>query len=105
MIAGASTIATFIRAPLIDRAGQGASDEAASLEETSASTEEIVSITRKNADNALQVAGLMQQSEEALDCDLFLMIGTSAVVYPAASLVHEAQRRGAYTVVAAALGH
>ena len=41
---------------------------------------------------------VMRQSEEALDCDVFLMIGTSAVVYPAASLVHEARRRGAYTV-------
>jgi methyl-accepting chemotaxis protein len=44
---------------------QGASEQAASLEETSASTEEIASITRRNADNALQVAGLMQQSEQS----------------------------------------
>ena len=42
---------------------QGATEQAASLEETSASTEEISSIGRKNADHALQVAGLMQQSE------------------------------------------
>ena len=42
---------------------QGATEQAASLEETSASTEEIASIGRKNADHALQVAGLMQQSE------------------------------------------
>ena len=42
----------------------GASRQAASLEETSASTEEILSITRKNADHALQVAELMQQSAE-----------------------------------------
>jgi NAD-dependent deacetylase len=41
---------------------------------------------------------VMRRSVDALDCDLFLMIGTSAVVYPAASLVHEARRRGAYTV-------
>jgi NAD-dependent deacetylase len=41
---------------------------------------------------------VMQQAAEALDCDLFLTIGTSAVVYPAASLVHEAKRLGAYTV-------
>lgn len=34
----------------------------------------------------------------ALDCDVFLSIGTSSIVYPAASLVHEAKRRGAYTV-------
>jgi len=42
---------------------QGASQQAASLQETSASTEEIASIARQNADRALQVAGLMQQSE------------------------------------------
>jgi methyl-accepting chemotaxis protein/methyl-accepting chemotaxis protein-1 (serine sensor receptor) len=42
----------------------GASRQAASLEETSASTEEILSITRKNADHALQVAELMQKSAE-----------------------------------------
>ena len=33
----------------------------------------------------------------ACDCDVFLTIGTSSVVYPAAGLVHEAQRRGAFT--------
>ena len=43
----------------------GASQQAASLEETSASTEEIASITRKNADHALEVAGLMQRSPTA----------------------------------------
>jgi methyl-accepting chemotaxis protein len=43
---------------------EGASQQAASLEETSASTEEIASITRKNADHALQVAGVMQKSAE-----------------------------------------
>ena len=42
----------------------GASRQAAALEETSASTEEILSITRKNADHALQVAELMQQSAD-----------------------------------------
>jgi NAD-dependent deacetylase len=30
-------------------------------------------------------------------CDLFLSVGTSAVVYPAAGLVHDARRHGAYT--------
>lgn len=34
---------------------------------------------------------------EACACDVFLTIGTSAVVYPAAGLVHEARRRGAFT--------
>jgi methyl-accepting chemotaxis protein/methyl-accepting chemotaxis protein-1 (serine sensor receptor) len=43
---------------------QGASQQAASLEETSASTEEIVSITRKNADRASEVAGLMHKTEQ-----------------------------------------
>lgn len=33
----------------------------------------------------------------ACDCDLFLTVGTSAVVHPAAGLVHEARRRGAFT--------
>jgi NAD-dependent deacetylase len=31
-------------------------------------------------------------------CDVFLTVGTSAVVYPAAGLVHEARRRGAFAV-------
>jgi len=42
---------------------EGATEQAASLEETSSSTEEIASITRKNAESALQVAGLMQNTE------------------------------------------
>ena len=33
----------------------------------------------------------------ATACDLFLTIGTSAVVYPAAGLMHEARSRGAFT--------
>ena len=41
---------------------------------------------------------VLAQSEEASDCDIFLTIGTSSVVYPAAALVYEAKRRGAYTV-------
>lgn len=35
---------------------------------------------------------------EACSCDLFLTVGTSALVYPAAGLVLEAKRRGAFTV-------
>ena len=35
---------------------------------------------------------------DALNCDLFLNVGTSAVVYPAAGLAAEARRRGAFTV-------
>ncbi|MGE0444782.1 MAG: NAD-dependent deacylase [Vicinamibacterales bacterium] len=33
----------------------------------------------------------------ATACDLFLTVGTASVVYPAAGLVHEARRRGAFT--------
>jgi NAD-dependent deacetylase len=43
-------------------------------------------------------ARVLEQSVEALDCDVFFTIGTSSVVYPAAALVHEAKRRGAFTV-------
>jgi NAD-dependent deacetylase len=34
---------------------------------------------------------------EATACDVFLTVGTSAVVYPAAGLVHDARRQGAFT--------
>jgi NAD-dependent deacetylase len=33
----------------------------------------------------------------ATDCDVFLTVGTSAVVYPAAGFVQQARRRGAFT--------
>jgi len=33
----------------------------------------------------------------ATACDVFLTVGTSAVVYPAAGFVHESKRRGAFT--------
>ncbi len=36
--------------------------------------------------------------DAALGCDLYLSIGTSSVVYPAARLAHEARRRGARLV-------
>ena len=35
---------------------------------------------------------------EATACDVFLTVGTSAIVYPAAGLVHAARRHGAFTV-------
>jgi NAD-dependent deacetylase len=35
---------------------------------------------------------------DACTCDLFLTVGTSAVVYPAAGLAREAKRRGSFTV-------
>jgi NAD-dependent deacetylase len=41
---------------------------------------------------------VLRRSAEAVECDIFFTIGTSSLVYPAASLVHEAKRRGAYTV-------
>jgi NAD-dependent deacetylase len=41
---------------------------------------------------------VLRRSAEALDCDVFFTIGTSSMVHPAASLVHEAKARGAYTV-------
>jgi NAD-dependent deacetylase len=34
---------------------------------------------------------------QATACDVFLTVGTSAIVYPAAGLVHEAKARGAFT--------
>jgi NAD-dependent deacetylase len=41
---------------------------------------------------------VMRKASEALDCDVFMTIGTSALVYPAASLCLEANSRGAFTV-------
>lgn len=34
---------------------------------------------------------------DATACDVFLTVGTSAIVYPAAGLVHEAHQQGAFT--------
>jgi NAD-dependent deacetylase len=36
-------------------------------------------------------------AQAATACDVFLSIGTSSVVYPAAGLLHEAKRHGAFT--------
>lgn len=36
-------------------------------------------------------------AEEAAACDVFISIGTSSVVYPAAGLLHTARRHGAFT--------
>jgi NAD-dependent deacetylase len=41
---------------------------------------------------------VLERSLAALECDVCLVVGTSGVVYPAAGLADEAQRRGAYTV-------
>ena len=40
---------------------------------------------------------VLSLSAAALDCDVFMTVGTSAQVYPAAGLVDEAHRRGAFT--------
>jgi len=37
-------------------------------------------------------------AEAATACDVFLSIGTSSVVYPAAGLIAEARQKGAFTV-------
>ncbi len=43
--------------------------------------------------------GIFEQAERAAGkCDVFLCVGTSAIVYPAASLPEVAKRAGAYTV-------
>ena len=41
---------------------------------------------------------IVRRAQAATACDVFLAIGTSAVVYPAAGLLHEARARGAFTV-------
>ena len=41
---------------------------------------------------------VLERSRESADCDLFLTIGTSSLVYPAAGLVYKAKSHGAYTV-------
>lgn len=42
-------------------------------------------------------AEVLDAVQRSIDCDVFLTIGTSAVVYPAAGLAIEARRRGAFT--------
>ena len=52
-------------------------------------------------DGAVHTAGdplVLERATEAARCDVFLAIGTSAVVYPAAGLLYEAKRHGAFTV-------
>ena len=41
---------------------------------------------------------VLEASLSALDCDVFLVVGTSGLVYPAAGLADEARRRGAFTI-------
>ena len=41
---------------------------------------------------------IVDRASAAAACDVFFTVGTSAVVYPAAGLPHEAKRHGAFTV-------
>jgi len=41
---------------------------------------------------------IVSRAAAATACDVFFAVGTSAVVYPAAGLLHEAKRDGAFTV-------
>ncbi|MCB0360115.1 MAG: hypothetical protein KDD44_10775, partial [Bdellovibrionales bacterium] len=41
---------------------------------------------------------VLRAAAAATECDVFLSVGTSALVYPAAGLVHEARLEGAFTV-------
>ncbi|HEX6323577.1 MAG TPA: NAD-dependent deacylase [Vicinamibacterales bacterium] len=45
----------------------------------------------------IPAAAIRDSSRAAASCDVFLMIGTSAIVYPAAGLLHEAAYHGAFT--------
>jgi NAD-dependent deacetylase len=40
---------------------------------------------------------VLSRSIAALDCDIFMTVGTSALIYPAAGLLSEARRKGAFT--------
>jgi NAD-dependent deacetylase len=41
---------------------------------------------------------VVAEASAATTCDVFITIGTSAVVYPAAGFIEQARRRGAFTV-------
>ena len=41
---------------------------------------------------------VLEKSAAALHCDIFMTVGTAAVVYPAAGLVNAAHQKGAFTV-------
>ena len=42
--------------------------------------------------------GVLTRCGQALSCDVFLSVGTSSIVYPAAGLAHAARDSGAFTV-------
>lgn len=41
---------------------------------------------------------VVRQADALTACDVFITAGTSSLVYPAAGLIHDAHRRGAFTV-------
>lgn len=41
---------------------------------------------------------ILSRSIAAVDCNIFMTIGTSSLIYPAAGLAEQAHRKGAYTV-------
>jgi NAD-dependent deacetylase len=41
---------------------------------------------------------ILAAAARACECDVFLSVGTSSVVYPAAGLLHDAKRHGAFTI-------
>jgi NAD-dependent deacetylase len=43
-------------------------------------------------------SNVVQQATDATDCDVFITVGTSAVVYPAAGFIERAKLAGAFTV-------
>ena len=43
-------------------------------------------------------SNVLRQSAKAVECDIFVAIGTSAQVYPAASLMEQAHIKGAFTL-------
>jgi NAD-dependent protein deacetylase/lipoamidase len=42
--------------------------------------------------------GVVRQAAKAAECDVFITVGTSAIVYPAAGFITAAKKHGAYTV-------
>ncbi|MBY0492974.1 MAG: NAD-dependent deacylase [Cyanobacteria bacterium] len=42
--------------------------------------------------------GVVRQASAAADCDVFITVGTSAIVYPAAGFITAAKQKGAFTV-------
>jgi NAD-dependent deacetylase len=42
--------------------------------------------------------GVVRKASKAADCDIFITVGTSAVVYPAAGFIAAAKQHGAFTV-------